>query len=276
MALRRVWIPSPNHSSRGGSSVRLVVIHTAEGSTSYQSLGSFFSSSSSGVSSHTGIDDTPNTVGEYVRRGDKAWTQANANPYSVATELCGFASWGPGDWDRHPTMLENCARWIAEECAHYGIPLVKLNASQAQGGQRGVCGHVDLGSSGGGHWDPGPDFPWGRVMDMAKGGTSSTPPPPPKPTYLEANMVCQDPVTGGNWCVSPVDGHVEAFGAPYLGGLNSHPEWNALKVGKVAGIAPYGTDADKIGYRIWVLREKAHEKEFFAYYTFPRDGSQKT
>ena len=219
MALKRVWIASPNYSSRGGAGVRLIVVHTAEGSTSYQSLGSFFSNPSSGVSSHTGIDDTPNTVGEYVRRGDKAWTAANANPYSVQTELCAFAAWTGADWDRHPTMLENCAAWIREEANHFGIPLVKLSASQAQGGVAGVCGHADLGPAGGGHWDPGPDFPWDRVMDMAKGG--GTPPPPPKPTYLEGNMVCQDPVTGGNWCVSPVDGHVESYGAPYLGGLNS-------------------------------------------------------
>ena len=40
---------------------------------------------------------------------------------------------------------------------------------EAQGSARGVCGHVDLGAGGGGHWDPGPNFPWTRVMDMARG-----------------------------------------------------------------------------------------------------------
>ena len=53
-------------------------------------------------------------------------------------------------------MLANCAAWIAEECAAFGIPVRKLSAAQAQGGQAGVCGHVDLGAAGGGHWDPGP------------------------------------------------------------------------------------------------------------------------
>ena len=178
MALNRVWIASPNYSSRGGTGVRLIVIHTAEGATTYQSLGNFFASSSSGVSSHTGIDDTSNTVGEYVRRSSKAWTQGNANPYSTATELCAFAAWTRADWDRHPVMLANCAKWIAEEAAHFGIPVVKLNASQAQGGQAGVCGHVDLGAAGGGHWDPGPDFPWTDVINMAKGGAAPAPPPP--------------------------------------------------------------------------------------------------
>ena len=181
MALRRVWMASPNYSSRG-SGVRLIVVHTAEGALTYQSLGNFFASSSSGVSSHTGIDDTPGTVGEYVRREHKAWTQANANPYSVATELCAFASWDAATWRAHPVMLENCAQWIAEEAAAYSIPIRKLSAAEAQGGAAGVCGHVDLGASGGGHWDPGPAFPWSDVISMALGGAGISTPPAPAPS----------------------------------------------------------------------------------------------
>jgi hypothetical protein len=178
MALTRVSIPSPNYSSRGGQTVRLVVVHTAEGATTYQSLGSYFANPASQVSSHTGIDDTPGVVGEYVPRSGKAWTQANANPYSIATELCAFAAWQTADWNRHPQMLANCAAWIAEECAAFGIPNVKLSATQAQDGRtRGVCGHVDLGAAGGGHWDPGPAFPWAKVI----GGAQPTPSPEPEP-----------------------------------------------------------------------------------------------
>jgi hypothetical protein len=186
MALKRVWIPSPNYSSRGGSSVRIVVVHTAEGATTYQSLGNFFANRSAQVSSHTGIDDTPNTIGEYVKPPDKAWTAAAYNPAAIQTELCGFASWTPATWAKHPTMLENCAAWIREECQRYGLPIVKLNAAQAQAGGRGVCGHVDLGRGGGGHWDPGPSFPWTDVINMAKGGAPPTPEPaPPKPEEIE-------------------------------------------------------------------------------------------
>ena len=170
MTLNRVWIPSPNYSSRGGTAVRLVVVHTAEGARTYPDLGAFFANPASGVSSQTGIDDTPGTVGEYVRRDMKPWTQANANPHCTATELCAFAEWDNAEWQRHPNMLANCAAWIAEECAAFGIPVRKLSAAQAQGGQAGVCGHVDLGVAGGNHWDPGPSFPWDQVLDMAAGG----------------------------------------------------------------------------------------------------------
>jgi hypothetical protein len=186
MALQRKRIMSPNYSSRGGSSVRLIVLHTAEGSTSIESLGSFFQNPSSGVSSHTGIDDKAGICGEYVDRGNKAWTASNANPVAVQTELCAFAKWDTAEWNRHPNMLNNCAQWVKEEAAAFGIPIVKLSASQAQGGGRGVCQHVDLGSWGGGHWDCGPGFPMDSVLSMASGEAPIAPGPtppttPPKP-----------------------------------------------------------------------------------------------
>jgi hypothetical protein len=127
------------------------------------------------VSSHTGIDDTPGVIGEYVKRDKKAWTQGNANPYTVATELCAFAEWSPEEWDRHPNMLANCAQWIAEEAQFFGIPIRALSATEAQSGVAGVCQHVDLGAAGGGHWDCGPGFPMDQVIAMAKGDLVPTP-----------------------------------------------------------------------------------------------------
>jgi N-acetylmuramoyl-L-alanine amidase len=186
MTLSRVAIPSPNYSSRGGTTVRLVVLHTAEGATTYQSLGNFFASSSSGVSSQAGIDDTPNTIGVYVRREQKSWTQASFNPMSDSAELCGFAAWTRADWvDHHSVMLDNTARWVAEECMHFGIPIRRLSAAQAQGGAPGVCQHIDLGAAGGGHVDCDygtGNFPMDEVLDAAAryaAGNSVVPVPEP-------------------------------------------------------------------------------------------------
>lgn len=178
MPLNRVNILSPNYSSRGGAKVRLIVLHTAEGALTYQSLGSYFSNPNSQVSSHVGIDNTPNTVGQYVDRHSKAWTAANANPVAVQAELCAFASWTTNDWYNNKTMLENCAAWIAEEAAAFGIPLVKLDALQAQSNGIGICQHRDLGSWGGNHSDCGPAFPIDDVIKMA-GGAPPTPPTGP-------------------------------------------------------------------------------------------------
>src|SRR5215467_5806374 len=99
MALSRAWIASPNYSGRGGSAVRLIVLHTSEGATTYQSLGSYFQGNVE-ASSHVGIDNkVRGTIGEYVKRGNKAWTQANANPVAVAAELCTPAGAAAG-WSR--------------------------------------------------------------------------------------------------------------------------------------------------------------------------------
>jgi len=181
MPLNRVPIPSPNYSSRAGATVTTIVLHTAEGATTYQSLGAFFANPASGVSSHVGIDDTPNTVGEYVQAvPGKAWTAANANPWSVQAELCAFAAWTPDQWNAHPQMLANTAAWIAEEAARFGIPIVALSPADAQNpAVRGVCQHADLGSMGGGHWDCGPGFPMATVLDMATGTAPAPEPPPP-------------------------------------------------------------------------------------------------
>lgn len=167
-ALARRWMPSPNYSSRGGAAVRLIVLHTAEGATTIESLGNFFASSSAAASSQVGIDDKAGVIGEYVKRQNKAWTQANANPVCISAELCAFAKWSAAEWNKHPAMLDNTARWIAEESAATGIPITRLNAQQAQGSGRGVCQHNDLGSWGGGHWDCGSGFPMDSVLTKAR------------------------------------------------------------------------------------------------------------
>jgi N-acetylmuramoyl-L-alanine amidase len=196
VSLNRIWIPSPNYSSRSESSVRLIVLHTAEGSRNFRDLGAFFASRSSGVSSHVGIDDEKGTIGEYVKRPNKAWTQGNFNSQAVSVEMCAApinsqypcgARWSADEWNRHPGMLQNVADWIREESEHFGIPITRLSASQAQGSGHGVCGHVDLGQAGGGHSDPGPNFPWDHVLDLARGGTT-TPPDSPEP-ITEEDMI---------------------------------------------------------------------------------------
>ena len=210
--LTRVAIPSPNYSARG-SGVRLIVLHTAEGARTYQSLGAYFANPASQVSSHVGIDDTPGVVGAFVKRENKAWTQANANPFSVAAEMCAFAAWTTAEWHQHPTMLSNCATWIAEEAAAFGIPIRRLSPVQAQGGQAGVCQHVDLGAMGGNHWDCGGGFPMDEVISMAAGA----PPPAPVPGRKGAVDLVR---TSAGYYIFAADGGVFTFGkAQFYGSI---------------------------------------------------------
>jgi len=238
VTLARIAIPSPNYSSRG-SGVRLIVLHTAEGARTIESLGNYFANPAAGVSSHAGADDKPGTIGVYVRREHKAWTQANANPYSVSLELCGFAAWSTSEWDNHPAMLINCAQWIAEEAAAFGIPIRRLSAAEAQGGAAGVCQHVDLGAAGGSHHDCGAGFPMADVLEMAGGRVAPTP-----AKRRTQNMIAATD-GDGYWTVTH-DGAVGAFGdAEYHGGAfdldESAPGRQAMAPGtEIVGIAGHG------------------------------------
>jgi len=184
VALTRKWIASPNFTS-GNNGRRLLVLHTSEGAQTWQSLGNFFANSSSQVSSHVGIDDQRGTIGEYVKRGNSAWTASGANMVAVQAELCtpsgAAANWTRDTWmNKHHNMLLNVGDWLREESKATGIPLVKLTPSQAQGNGRGVCQHKDLGAWGGGHVDCGPGFPIDYVIDLAKGTA-----PPSQPSFVE-------------------------------------------------------------------------------------------
>lgn len=237
MPLTRVSIPSPNYSSRNAT-VRLIVLHSSEGAQTYQSLGNYFANPANQVSSHVGIDDTPAPIiGEYVARGNKAWTAANANPVAVQAELCTPSGasqlWTTADWKAHNNMLVNTAAWIAEEAAHFNIPIVRLTAAQAQSSAAGVCQHSDLGRWGGGHVDCGPGFPIDDVIAAAK-GTASTPTPPPIP---------EDDMTPAPCAFNLDDGSQQVF---YVdkGGRLQHYYWTKQRNTWTADPLSTGWDAD--------------------------------
>lgn len=229
--LTRIPIPSPNYSTRGGAGVRLIVIHTAEGSRTIESLGSFFANPAAGVSSHTGADDKANTVGEFVRRDYKSWTAAEFNPVATQIELCGFAAWSPAEWANHQNMVANCAQWVAEEAAAFGIPIVALTAAEAQGGGRGVCQHRDLGSRGGNHSDCGDGFPYQDMLQMARGGAGTT--------TGGAVEIVNTPSGRGYW-VCGSDGGIFTYGDAEFHGSLGDQKLNAPIVGMTATPSGHG------------------------------------
>lgn len=240
MTLQRRWMPSPNYSSRSGSSVRLIVVHTAEGARTIEELGNFFAKTSSGVSSHTGADDKKNVVGEYVKRGNKAWTQGNANPVAVSIELCAFAAWTRDEWMKHPNMLANCAQWIAEEASYFNLPIVALSPENAQKSGKGVCQHKDLGSWGGGHHDCGSGFPMDYVLDLAKGGGEEVGYPP---WFWD----------WAHWYLNTSrDPKKRPAGAP-----QDIPDWAWDGLDEIKGVAkPYGMTSDERSWIEWYIGGK--------------------
>lgn len=106
-------------------------------------------------------------------------------------------------------------------------------------------------------------------------GLSNLNGPWPTAQSQEYNMTCYDPVSGGFWTVDP-DGAVFSYGdAPYLGGLNIHPELHAggkLLNGPVTGFSYYGLPGAPLGEQGYVVLT-TDSKGVQHPYRFPRDGS---
>ncbi len=151
----RVSHPSPNVSSRGGVTPRLIVIHATAGHnrpgiSDLQALGGWFGQARSRVSSHVATDNEGNSA-RFVNDTDKAWHCMAFNRLSLGIEQV-----APGDGTEiTDAMYLETARWVAQWSRRYNIP---IRVGARNGGtltRTGVLRHSDLGSPGGGHADPG-------------------------------------------------------------------------------------------------------------------------
>jgi hypothetical protein len=171
-----------NSSSRNGQRGRLIVIHSAEGSRTVESLYAFFNGGVA-ASSHGGADGYKLADG-WVPDERAAWTLLNGNPYSFNLELCGFASWSRAEWLSEGwvwnpqrtgqvwnprQMIRHAALWVvrkrdaAKRLWGIDIPIDrKLSPNEVGAGKAGLCGHADYtyGTGDGDHTDPGPNVPW--------------------------------------------------------------------------------------------------------------------
>jgi hypothetical protein len=169
-------------SSRNGIVPIWIVIHTAEGSRTVESLYNFFNGGVA-ASSHAGADGFK-LSSPWVPDELAAWTLLNGNPYSFNLELCGFARWTRAQWLSEGCvdgvwnprqMIRHAALWVVEKkfaakrIWGVDIPLVKLSPAQVGRKEKGVCGHVDytFGTGDGDHTDPGVNFPWDVLLDDA-------------------------------------------------------------------------------------------------------------
>lgn len=164
-----------NSSSRNGTHVIWVTVHTAEGIRTASDLKAFFEHSTNS-SAHAVADDST-LLDNLVPYDRAAWTLRNGNSRSDNLELCGFAAWSRDEWiTNHQGMLNNAAAWVRARCLARGIPIVHIGPADVKAGRAGVIGHVDYtnGTGDGTHWDPGPGFPWDIVIARAA-GTAATP-----------------------------------------------------------------------------------------------------
>jgi N-acetyl-anhydromuramyl-L-alanine amidase AmpD len=159
--------PNPRDTSR----LRLIVIHSTEGSTAAGAAGWFANPSSQG-SAHIVVDDDncfrtlPDNMIPWGAKG------GNSNQDGLHIELAGFAKRSRAEWLAHPQLLQKAADVIAYWCHEYNIPLRFLDAEDlkaAGNNARGITTHAMLKDAfkQDSHWDPGPGFPIDVLMDLA-------------------------------------------------------------------------------------------------------------
>lgn len=161
-------------SSRKGAKLELIIVHDTEGANIPGSvkdllgLGNYFDESlgTDHESSSTVATDSDGNSARFVRDGDKAWHVAYYNPVSLGIEQIGFAS--QKSWP--VAQQKETARWIAYWSKLHGIPIRKGAVSRDGRVLRsGVVRHSELGNLGGGHSDPGSNYPLHDVLVFARG-----------------------------------------------------------------------------------------------------------
>lgn len=172
-----IWNPAAtcNYSSRNGTPISAVTIHTIQGS--YAGAISWFQNCSASVSAHYVIRSSDGQVTQMVLEADKAWHVGSENPYTIGFEHEGYindASWYTD------AMYESSAD-IAKDIVNsgYGInPLRTYNGPGCTGGsttcQLGGCikikGHQHYANQS--HTDPGINWDWVKYYNLINDGTT--------------------------------------------------------------------------------------------------------
>lgn len=152
---------------RRARSIRLVVIHSAEG-TSAAGVANYFHGSAQ-ASTQLAVDDDEC----YRMLPDLVipWGAPGANSDGLHIEICGFARWERAIWRGHEPMLRRSAYKVAKWCWLYELfPRWLTDKQLANGTARGLTTHAQVSKvfKGSDHWDPGPNFPKDLFLEWVR------------------------------------------------------------------------------------------------------------
>lgn len=144
-----------NSSSRNGTRPRVIVwhqtvSHDSPGWADQDGLTAMANRRSSGVSWHLLVGSRDGNCTYTVPLTLKAWTQANANPFSIGIEVQAFGDEPSYVTARGKATLLRVTRAAAKQ---FGIPLQRGKVSGCRVARAGIVEHHDLGTCGGGHVD---------------------------------------------------------------------------------------------------------------------------
>lgn len=163
-----------NYSSRRGQQVRIIVWHQTvsrdnPGVADQDALTAYANSPSSGVSWHFLIGRADGLCTFSVPLNMKAWTQGNANPFSIGIEVQAY-----GDEPRYvePAGERKLLAVTRELGRRFGIPMRRGKVVNCQPVTSGIVEHSELGACGGGHSDVTPWSTDPLIAKLASGGVT--------------------------------------------------------------------------------------------------------
>lgn len=163
-----------NYSSRGGQRVRIIVWHQTvsreRGWASQNALTAMANRPSSGVSWHFLIGATGGLCTFSVPLHMKAWTQGNANPFSIGIEVERYGDEGSYVTGAGERKLLAVTRELGRR---FDIPMRKGRVVDCRPVTSGVVEHSDLGRCGGGHADVTPWATGPLLEKLRDGGVTS-------------------------------------------------------------------------------------------------------
>jgi hypothetical protein len=158
------------------------------------------------ASVHACVDQ--DSIAGSVNWSDTPWHTGAGAPWNqmiIGVEHDGYASQTREQWldAASAATLERSARLFAQLCRRFGIPARKVTPAQLAEAIRtrnpaagGICSHHDITLAAGvrgGHWDPGPNFPWDHYIARVRahlGGDVAV----PNPDDEEGLMAAKDEI----------------------------------------------------------------------------------
>ncbi len=157
-----IWTPAPtcNYSSRNGTAISAITIHTIQGT--YAGAISWAQNCNSSVSYHYVVRSSDGQVTQMVNEANKAWHVGSENPYTIGYEHEGYidnASW-------YTMAMYNASAGITRDICQsgYGINPLRTYSGPATtgtnvlGGCTKIKGHQHYPNQT--HTDPGINWNW--------------------------------------------------------------------------------------------------------------------
>ncbi len=163
-----LWNPaaSCNFSSRSGTAISAITIHTVQGS--YSGCISWFQNCNASVSAHYVIRSSDGQVTQMVLESNKAWHVSTENPYTIGYEHEGYVS----DASWYTNNMYNASATLTRDITNsgYGIPPLRTFFGSATstvnvlGGCTKIKGHQHYPNQT--HTDPGINWNWEKYYKL--------------------------------------------------------------------------------------------------------------